>query len=66
LTAILILSVLRIEQKGDTRQAQNFLASLCTINLVEKSQSLYQNKIDTDAYLVKKKSEYIGSMLAIL
>ncbi len=40
-----------------------FLDSLCTIDLVKKSLSLYQNREDTDAFLVKGKSEYIGSML---
>jgi predicted O-methyltransferase YrrM len=47
----------------DPVNTEIFLDSLCTIDLVEKSRSLYQNKIDTNAYLVKEKPEYIGFML---
>lgn len=47
----------------DPTNTEIFLDSLCTIDLVEKSRSLYQNKLDTDTYLVREKPEYIGFML---
>lgn len=47
----------------DPVNTEILLDSLCTIDLVEKNLSFYQNREDTNAFLVKEKSEYIGSML---
>ncbi len=50
----------------DPVNTEIFLNSLCIIDIVEKNQSFYQNMEDTNAYLVKDKPEYIGTMLEFM